>query len=55
MLEILFVIYNISSILLHEVFVMIDDTFNCKTYVLKFVLYLALLNFLEHIKSGRKV
>ena len=47
--------YSISSILLYEVFVMIDDTFICKTYILKFVLYLALLNFLEHIKSGRKV
>ena len=48
-------IYSISIILLCEVFVMIDNTFICKTYVLKFVLYLALLNFLEHIKSGRKV
>ena len=48
-------IYSISNILLYEVFVMIDDTFICKIYVLKFVLHLASLNCLEHIKSGRKV
>lgn len=37
-----------------ELFLVIGDTSFCKTYVVKFVVFLALLNFLGLLKSGGK-
>ena len=46
-------IYSIFNIILFELLV-ISVTSICKTYVFKFVLSLAILNFLDILNSGKK-
>ena len=48
-------IYNISSILLYELLLMISGTYICKTYAFKVILSITLLNSLELLKSRGKM